>query len=452
MVSFSPDPLLALMRAPVVKLAELEQILDQGANLDYQDSEGKTALMIAAGKGYRTAARILIERGASLDITDNKGCTALWHAAFNGNINTSKLLLEKGADPAIIDNQGRPLQYYLQATRHYNWKEIKNLINEAVSSRLKELSSLIKRTKLTTHAFEIEGTGKIFGKTFPFEGGLPEISAATMAKSCAKFDELKELSALLQSASTHRERRREDTNPQVIFTGFSGHAISILIWDDLFITCDRGGSEPSLSIKRFDPKKFDAETVQLLSDARELPESEYKKLMKHTLPEKLSFSSDKETVKLKKLAKLPLQIVGNCSWAATEGIVKCYLVLKDPKSAEGLFMKWQLTQQMDLFEKYLKDPIDTAIVHHSFNILWIAQKKYPEAIDKARLTTLEAKYTKGKTPAELRLFRINKVLSTIMPFLIPLRLFQAIIGALALFFTTGRISLPKHYKERLPLK
>ncbi len=448
----NPPPLIAAVSGTTAKPEILDFLLTAGADPNVQDKNGKTALMFAADFGFATSFKILIDYGAALDLQDKDGWTALWFAATNGFTDICKTLLDKGADPTILDNQTRPIQLIIKALKAGDWQETKRLIKSKATTTFLDFSRLLKRTKITTHAFEMEGKGMLFGKQIPFEGGISALAARTMAKSCSKNSDLQELAPLLEKAADLRLPTKIDEQ-FIILTGFSGHAVSVLIWDDLFITCDRGGSQKDpLTVKRFDRTKLDLETVSLISKAKSRSKDDYKKLMNDILPKKLDFKSDDETKKIQKQSSLPFQIVGNCSWAANEGIIKTYLVIKNPKTAEASFMRWQVSQQMDLLEKYLKDPIDREIVYQSFNTLWLAKRYYGYAVDTSRLEKLEALYLKGKPSKEIRVFRINKTVAKLLPFRIPLRFLQGIISALALLFTTGRIRLERHHKETLPLK
>jgi uncharacterized protein len=48
-----------------------KSLVEAGANLDIQCSEGRTALHWALVKGYDNIAKVLVEAGAKLDMKDN---------------------------------------------------------------------------------------------------------------------------------------------------------------------------------------------------------------------------------------------------------------------------------------------------------------------------------------------------------------------------------------------
>uniref|UniRef100_A0ACD5T935 Uncharacterized protein n=1 Tax=Avena sativa TaxID=4498 RepID=A0ACD5T935_AVESA len=58
----------------------LEDLLRVGMDPDVGDSKGRTALHIAASKGYEECVLVLLRHGCNANIKDAQGNTALWHA------------------------------------------------------------------------------------------------------------------------------------------------------------------------------------------------------------------------------------------------------------------------------------------------------------------------------------------------------------------------------------
>jgi ankyrin repeat protein len=79
-VSSPMSPLMAA--AGRGRLAMTRYLLDQGARVNGQAPNGKTALHAAAESGPLDVAALLIERGAKIDWLDKVGHTPLWGAAF----------------------------------------------------------------------------------------------------------------------------------------------------------------------------------------------------------------------------------------------------------------------------------------------------------------------------------------------------------------------------------
>lgn len=78
-------------------LAEVRQLLDEGADINAADKAGKTALMHASEKGQSTSVVLLLDRGALFELEDNQGHTALDYANRNRHEDTADILRQYGA-------------------------------------------------------------------------------------------------------------------------------------------------------------------------------------------------------------------------------------------------------------------------------------------------------------------------------------------------------------------
>jgi ankyrin repeat protein len=102
------------------KVDVVKTMLAHGQNVNERDSDGTTALMIAAeGTVYLTnnlaMAQMLIDARASLEAKDSRGRTALHRAAAEGRTNVVALLVNSGAltNPKNIDG-ATPLAYAVE--------------------------------------------------------------------------------------------------------------------------------------------------------------------------------------------------------------------------------------------------------------------------------------------------------------------------------------------------
>ena len=73
-------------------------LLDLGVNVNYSNSEGKTALMLACKAGHEEIVQTLVLAEADIYHQDNAGCTAIQFANQNGNRQIVELL-EKQISP-----------------------------------------------------------------------------------------------------------------------------------------------------------------------------------------------------------------------------------------------------------------------------------------------------------------------------------------------------------------
>ncbi len=84
----------------------VSRALQNGFDVNRQNAEGRTLLMMAAFNGHTMVARMLLQAGAKVDMQDkNDGSTALMFAASGPSLETVKLLLENGADINKVDHR-----------------------------------------------------------------------------------------------------------------------------------------------------------------------------------------------------------------------------------------------------------------------------------------------------------------------------------------------------------
>lgn len=78
--------------------AEIQKLVNQGANVNEADAKGVTPLMYAAMSGKTEAAELLWNLGANLNAQDKYGYSALIHSLSYGYEDMSQLLIECNAD------------------------------------------------------------------------------------------------------------------------------------------------------------------------------------------------------------------------------------------------------------------------------------------------------------------------------------------------------------------
>ena len=79
-------------------LAEVEDLLDKGVDVNAKDDDGNTVLMWASDRGYKEIAELLINKGADVNVKDGfAGATALLYASVEGHEDIVELLKEHGA-------------------------------------------------------------------------------------------------------------------------------------------------------------------------------------------------------------------------------------------------------------------------------------------------------------------------------------------------------------------
>ncbi len=88
-------------------VAQLEQFLAQGYNVNTAAGNKYTPLHYATLNNQPAATRFLISHGAYLNPKDNIGDTPLHNTSYSGRIEIARILIEAGADTTIRNNKGK---------------------------------------------------------------------------------------------------------------------------------------------------------------------------------------------------------------------------------------------------------------------------------------------------------------------------------------------------------
>jgi len=88
------------------KAATITHLLEKGANINAQNSEGQTPLMLALNYQPVSVLGVLLDHGAQLEMKDNRGRTALMWAAYFALDEQTHFLVEHGANVDATDKSG----------------------------------------------------------------------------------------------------------------------------------------------------------------------------------------------------------------------------------------------------------------------------------------------------------------------------------------------------------
>lgn len=114
-VRFYPEDLLVYAAADMVD--EVKTVVEYGVDVNCEDGEGNTALLLAAKFGAVSAIRSLLHAGANVDRPNAKGATSLYYAAKYGEDECLSILLQAGsAKESRIHSSG--LTPYLVAVKY----------------------------------------------------------------------------------------------------------------------------------------------------------------------------------------------------------------------------------------------------------------------------------------------------------------------------------------------
>ena len=82
-------------------------------DVDIQDPDGKTGMMLAGANGHLNVVEYLAKKGAKIDAMDNEGFTALMLSAVNRQRPVVEYLLSQKADVTLQCKYGTALDIML---------------------------------------------------------------------------------------------------------------------------------------------------------------------------------------------------------------------------------------------------------------------------------------------------------------------------------------------------
>ena len=124
---------LMLAAQGVSNLELISVLINAGADVSMRDENGATTLLFAAGGNPNPEViKTIVKAGADVNVIDNNGYTPLMLAAFNNNPEVVTTLLELGADPTMKNADGKTAIEFAAAN--------KKLKNTDALKKLEELS------------------------------------------------------------------------------------------------------------------------------------------------------------------------------------------------------------------------------------------------------------------------------------------------------------------------
>lgn len=85
---------------------DINRLLEEGANINVQDTNGRTPVMIATYNNDAAAVKALIDAGADINMRDHMKYNVFLYAGAEGYIEILKLAIKAGADPHITNRYG----------------------------------------------------------------------------------------------------------------------------------------------------------------------------------------------------------------------------------------------------------------------------------------------------------------------------------------------------------
>ncbi len=142
MGDMSPETSLALINAAKENdLKIVRSVIRRGADLNFQDTDGFTALHLACLKGDEQMVETLVSSMASVNITTNSNRTPLWIASENGHFNIVEILLKRNANvkpKSQVAGKDHTALYIARKNGHKNIEKI--IIEQSPYESLQDLS------------------------------------------------------------------------------------------------------------------------------------------------------------------------------------------------------------------------------------------------------------------------------------------------------------------------
>lgn len=95
-----------IIAAGVGRIEIVKLLLDRGADMEYADDDGFTALTAASVMGRVDVVRLLLDRQADVNHRTKKGDIPLIEAAFNGHVEVVEMLLRHGRQDVDARGEG----------------------------------------------------------------------------------------------------------------------------------------------------------------------------------------------------------------------------------------------------------------------------------------------------------------------------------------------------------
>jgi ankyrin repeat protein len=89
------------------------ECIKNGADVNCEDNDGWTPLILSSFYGHLEIVKILIENGGNVNCKSNYGNTPLMESSYSGHLEIVKLLIENGTDWNIKNKYNNDFMYYL---------------------------------------------------------------------------------------------------------------------------------------------------------------------------------------------------------------------------------------------------------------------------------------------------------------------------------------------------
>ncbi len=155
--------------------------------------------------------------------------------------------------------------------------------------------------------------------------------------------------------------------PVIINAGFTAHTVTLLIWGNQFVICNRGGaSRRPIEVYHFDPLLLNPGILNAIDIVKRRPSNVYKELFFKELPKVLKFSQDTLDRQMEKAFYFPDQSVGNCSFVSPVTAVFAFMLME---TARGMDEQGHLLPEVSGKDKIPREQIIKTVAAYQ---IWLS--------------------------------------------------------------------------------
>jgi hypothetical protein len=145
------------LNKPEPNLNLVRDLITLGANLDWKNEYGKSAIFTAIEWSHPEIARMLLDAGADVNIQDENGLTPLHWCVYVNNHDIARMLIDAGADVRIWSRNGNTA---LDWCAIYYRPEIEITIRDSKAERIyKSINKRINEGDITLKDMIVLATG-----------------------------------------------------------------------------------------------------------------------------------------------------------------------------------------------------------------------------------------------------------------------------------------------------
>lgn len=355
--------------------AIVDHLLAMGVNPNVINKLGNSAIHYAAQSNDLAIMKSLVVAGGNLRLRNKFGTAPIHHSSGRGHFEMSRLIVSIcpdqvnrfnyfGETPLHLSSQYKQIELpkFLIEKGGLLFEEIERLIPPflSISNKCDKLTNFYKEKfpKAVLHAQEVlyrkdlwhqidtgeESTGTLYEgdilkDQIDYKGGIATYFRTQVIRNIREFSQYfpkimsLEKARILKNAWSKKSNLDSSFNtevPNFIITGFTGHTVLVLLWNNIFCICNRGlGSKTNVDFFRFNPKLLDSRVFNLIKSCRKKSLSNYLKVLYDILPKRLEFSKELlENQLTRNFSILKPQNRGTCAWTNIETAMGAYFVLE----------------------------------------------------------------------------------------------------------------------------